>query len=303
MATTCSRSNWGEMGKFLESVDVQRPIYSRTLNAENLKQVLPTALLLWLCNIAPGTWPSWLWFQLFLHNHWRCGTDNIFHETRKNHGCFHLTYSQSCLQLDQRDWCSVRGPDLNSLWSSDAIWQHRTGSTLAQVMACCLTAPRHYQNQCWLIISKVQGHSSESNFTRDTSAIYHWSLLVNYLSQISFKSPRAMSQWVDIQIKWDFRPLSSLVVGLPAEIQPTWLCERQLGLPSKLYYKTPWYAIKLLITLIKCSWSIACRRCSNYIFILDLKTGFNGLGKDNCKTRRESFKFCDLVCLILEILR
>ena len=31
----------------------------------------------------------------------------------------------------------------NSLWSSDAIWHHRSGSTLAQAMACCLTSPRH----------------------------------------------------------------------------------------------------------------------------------------------------------------
>ena len=36
---------------------------------------------------------------------------------------------------------------------------------------------------------------------------------------------------------------------------------------------------------LRCSWSIACRRCSNYIFILDLTPGFNGLGKGNCKTR------------------
>ena len=28
-----------------------------------------------------------------------------------------------------------------SLWSSDVIWRHRFGSTLAQVMACCLTVP------------------------------------------------------------------------------------------------------------------------------------------------------------------
>ena len=41
----------------------------------------------------------------------------------------------------------------------------------------------------------------------------------------------------------------------------------------------------------------------NYIFILDLTPGFNGLGKKNCKTRRESFQFGDLVCLILEILQ
>ena len=31
-------------------------------------------------------------------------------------------------------------------------------------------APCHYLNQCWLIISKVQWHSSEHNCTRDTSA-------------------------------------------------------------------------------------------------------------------------------------
>ena len=49
--------------------------------------------------------------------------------------------------------------------------------------------------------------------------------------------------------------------------------------------------------------SIACRRCSNYIFILDLTPGFIGLDKDNCKMRRETFKFGDLVHLILETLR
>ena len=31
--------------------------------------------------------------------------------------------------------------DVNTLWSIDVIWQHRSGLTLAQVMACCLTAP------------------------------------------------------------------------------------------------------------------------------------------------------------------
>ena len=62
---------------------------------------------------------------------------------------------------------------LNSLWPSDTIWRHKSGSTLAQLMACCLTAPSHYLNQCWLIISRVQWHSSECNFTRDTSAISH----------------------------------------------------------------------------------------------------------------------------------
>ena len=38
---------------------------------------------------------------------------------------------------------------INSLlWPSDTIWRQRSGSTLAPVMACCLTAPSHYLNQC-----------------------------------------------------------------------------------------------------------------------------------------------------------
>ena len=62
------------------------------------------------------------------------------------------------------------------MWPSDAIWRHRSGSTLAQVMACCLTAPSHYLNQCWLIISKVHWHSSEGNFAKDTSATNHFKI-------------------------------------------------------------------------------------------------------------------------------
>ena len=65
---------------------------------------------------------------------------------------------------------------INSLRPSDTIWWHRSGSTLVQVMACCLTAPSHYLNQCWLIISKVLWHSSEGYFIRDASATIHFKL-------------------------------------------------------------------------------------------------------------------------------
>ena len=54
---------------------------------------------------------------------------------------------------------------INSSWPWDAIWWQRSDSTLTQVMACCLTAPSHYLNQCWLLIRKVLWHSPESNFT------------------------------------------------------------------------------------------------------------------------------------------
>ena len=43
----------------------------------------------------------------------------------------------------------------NTLGPSDALWRQISGSTLAQVMACCLTSPSQYLNQYWLIISKV----------------------------------------------------------------------------------------------------------------------------------------------------
>ena len=69
-----------------------------------------------------------------------------------------------------------------------------------------------------------------------------------------------------------------------------------------LYYKTH-LGGQLNCWSLRCSWSIACRRCSNYIFILNLIHGFNRMDKDNCKTGRETLKFWDLVHLIFEIWR
>ena len=83
-----------------------------------------------------------------------------------------------------------------SLWPCDSIWWHRSLSTLAQVMACCLMAPSHYLYQCWLVVSKVLWHSSEGNYTRDTSSINHCKKLENDLSKISYKFP--WGQWVKI---------------------------------------------------------------------------------------------------------
>ena len=50
---------------------------------------------------------------------------------------------------------------VTSLRHSDVIWRQGSRSTLAQVMACCLTAPSHYLKQCWLAISKLKWHSPE----------------------------------------------------------------------------------------------------------------------------------------------
>ena len=52
-----------------------------------------------------------------------------------------------------------------NIGSGYLIWHHGYGSTLAQVMAWCLSAPNHYLNQCWLTIKGVRWHIPESNFT------------------------------------------------------------------------------------------------------------------------------------------
>ena len=79
-------------------------------------------------------------------------------------------------------------------------------------------------------------------------------------------------------------------------------------IPTQLVYIGPsyintlsnlWYKAHLSWQLncwsLRCSWSTTCWRCSKYIFIPDLTPGFNRLGKDNCKIKRETFKFWDLM--------
>ena len=46
-----------------------------------------------------------------------------------------------------------------SLWPNDTIWRQRSGSTLAQVMACCLTAPSHYlHSNDWSSVKSIGIH-------------------------------------------------------------------------------------------------------------------------------------------------
>ena len=42
---------------------------------------------------------------------------------------------------------------------------------------------------------------------------------------------------------------------------------------------------------LRCSWSIACRRCSNYIFILDLTPGLNALTKTTARQETKHLSF------------
>ena len=69
-----------------------------------------------------------------------------------------------CLFHGQADYltsctCCVYIPIFNSLWLGCALQWHRSRTTVIQVVACCLTAPGHGPDQCWLIISRDQWQS------------------------------------------------------------------------------------------------------------------------------------------------
>ena len=79
---------------------------------------------------------------------------------------------------------------------SDAIWRQWSWTTLAQVTACCLTAPSHYLNQCWLIIRGVLWHTSESSFAGIAQGIDSGYEFEKDILKNIFKSPRG--QWVKL---------------------------------------------------------------------------------------------------------
>ena len=134
-----------------------------------------------LCNDVIMMDPKWYEFCYF----WRCG-HNLKSVILKLILCINTLNASSKLLLSERpnlDWWFSSNTVQRDLISdnsvsilikgpSDAIWQHRSGSTLAHVMACCLMAPSHYLNQCWQNISEVLWHSPEGDFTRNAQDTY-----------------------------------------------------------------------------------------------------------------------------------
>ena len=110
----------------------------------------------------------------------------------------------------------------NSLRPSDAIWRQWSWTTLAQVMACCLTAPSHYLNQCWLIIRGVLWHTSESSFAGIAQGIDSGYEFEKYILKHIFKSPRG--QWV--KMDWAY-----IITPYPMVCIRRWYCFMQQNLP------------------------------------------------------------------------
>ena len=111
--------------------------------------------------------------------------------------------------------------NLNSMWFCDAIWQHRSRSILAQVRACCLMAPYHYQNQCCLITNKGLWHA---HFHKKCSG--HLSLTWVYKLLIHNDIHISWDQWVNTWWGW---------MWLPQE-----RCETQV-------YVSSWYILNIIL--------------------------------------------------------
>ena len=91
-------------------------------------------------------------------------------------------------------WAPSAMEIVNSLWPSDTMCWHRSGSALAQVMACCLMAPSHYLNQCWPPIYEVLWYSPQEQFHGECRSYYS----VLWVWQLYFKiiSIFPRGQWV-----------------------------------------------------------------------------------------------------------
>ena len=132
------------------------------------------------------------WQSKFPGNRRQC-SDQIKHAIKIKHVCviswdFYTAYWQKLLPGIWNPWWKLNTnlnwkknalPEVdkyslkfNLFWTSDdVIWCYQDQSSLAQVMTCCLMAPSHYVNQCWLISNETM---SKWNFYDNTNNLTHW---------------------------------------------------------------------------------------------------------------------------------
>ena len=102
--------------------------------------------------------------------------------------------------------CITQPQWVNSLWAGDAMSWHKSRSTLAQIMACCLTSSSHYLNQCRPAISEALSRLPQSNSTLSAQANILHNEFENDIIEIIVTAPRG--QWVKYLSKWsDTQPV------------------------------------------------------------------------------------------------
>ena len=108
---------------------------------------------------------------------------------------------------------------VNSLCSFDAIWQHRSVWILDQVMVCCLMAPSHYLDQCWLTNKSVLWYSPDSNFPWSAMKLTHWGQdKMAAISQTPHSNAFSWMKMVEFLLKFRW----SLFLRVQLSIFPHW---------------------------------------------------------------------------------
>ena len=77
-------------------------------------------------------------------------------------------------------WCVAHYGYLLTFWSSNAMWPHRSRSTLAQVRNWS-HGTRPLKKKYWLIIKSVLWHQLDTNFTGETIGINPKQMFKDYI--------------------------------------------------------------------------------------------------------------------------
>ena len=81
---------------------------------------------------------------------------------------------------------------------SDAIWWHISESTLAQIVACCLTETSHFLNQCWLGVNMTITNTLQLNLNRNCNI----TIEENVVENIVFKIVAILSRSQCVRSLW-----------------------------------------------------------------------------------------------------
>ena len=105
--------------------------------------------------------------ELIIYEMWLCPQGHF-------ERCFGFTIKLSKIRSHQIPWFNLAHYGLVTSYGD------RSGSTLAQVMAWCLTAPSHYLNQCWPL-------SYHKNYVAFLPWAISYELLMNQINEVSLK--------------------------------------------------------------------------------------------------------------------
>ena len=88
--------------------------------------------------------------------------------------------------------CFTYSSSSHWLHSETQVWGHISGSTLGNVIPCCLTAPSHYLNQCWISLMGFYDIHLRAVLHRVPKLLF--CVPANYTFKITSTTP--MGQWV-----------------------------------------------------------------------------------------------------------